>query len=257
MDTLSLLYFSPTQTTQRILTAIGEGLAAAHTLAQDLTFAPFTGPLPPSQLLLVGVPVYGGRIPEIVYPRLAQLDGQGVPTVAVVLYGNRAYEDALLELADLLRQRGCQLVAAGAFIGEHSYSTAEHPTAANRPDESDLAQARAFGRQLAQHRQDGQFGTPVLPGQFPYKERKPSSGLVPQTEMALCLRCLACVEACPTGAISADEPGQTDSTLCIGCAACIKACDVAARAYQDPYMLALSARLSQQCQVRLEPELFF
>ena len=79
-----------------------------------------------------------GRIPEIVYPRLAQLDGQGVPTVAVVLYGNRAYEDALLELADLLRQRGCQLVAAGAFIGEHSYSTAEHPTAANRPDESDL-----------------------------------------------------------------------------------------------------------------------
>lgn len=256
MDAISLLYFSPTHTTQRILNAIGEGLGA-QCQPLDLTFAPISAPLPHSQLLVVGVPVYAGRIPEIVYERLAQLDGQGLPTVAVVLYGNRAYEDALLELADLLRQRNCQLVAAGAFIGEHSYSTAEHPTAANRPDGADLAKAQAFGQQLAQRRQDGQFGTPVLPGQFPYKARKPASGIVPQTDMDRCLRCLECVAVCPTGAISADEPGQTDPALCIGCAACIKACDLGARAYQDPAMQALSVRLNQQCQARQEPELFF
>ena len=256
MDAISLLYFSPTRTTQRILDAIGEGLGAARCTTQDLTFAPLAPPLPPSQLLLVGVPVYGGRIPEIVYERLTALDGQGVPTVAVVLYGNRAYEDALRELADLLSAKGCQLVAAGAFIGEHSYSTTAHPTAAHRPDAADLAQARDFGRQLAQRRQSGQLAAPTLPGQFPYKERKPASGIVPQTDGDRCLRCLACVAACPTGAISADEPGQTDSALCIGCAACIKACDLGARAYQDPAMQALSARLSSNCQARLEPELF-
>lgn len=62
-----------------------------------------------------------------------------------MVYGNRDYEDALLELRDTVASLGFTPLSAGAFIGEHSYSTAEMPVAAGRPDATDLQTARTFG----------------------------------------------------------------------------------------------------------------
>lgn len=41
----------------------------------------------------------------------------------VSVYGNRAYEDALLEMFDIAKDSRFILITASAFIGEHSYST--------------------------------------------------------------------------------------------------------------------------------------
>ena len=82
--------------------------------------------------------MYGGRLPADAVKRLSNLKGHNTPAVIVVVYGNREYEDALLELNDLAIEAGFKPVAAGAFIGEHSYSNKDSPIAHGRPDEKDI-----------------------------------------------------------------------------------------------------------------------
>ncbi len=50
-------------------------------------------------LAVVAVPSYGGRVTETAINRLNQIKGNGASAVAVVVYGNRDYEDTLIELS--------------------------------------------------------------------------------------------------------------------------------------------------------------
>ena len=142
------IYFSPTRTTARIVAAIARGtqLPAAEPL--DLTPPEArTWRIEAAQdaLAIIGAPVYGGRIPPEAVVRLRRLRAHETPAGIVVVYGNRAYEDVLLELRDLVIEQGFIPIAAAAFIGEHSYSTEVTPIAHGRPDVLDLAQAQEFG----------------------------------------------------------------------------------------------------------------
>ena len=100
------------------------------------------------ELVLFGAPVYGGRIPPLAAKRLSRLKGNQTPAVVIVVYGNRAFEDALLELSDLVRARGFIPIAGAAFIGEHSFSTHDNPIAKARPDQADLKNAEIFGEKI-------------------------------------------------------------------------------------------------------------
>ncbi|MFN2131051.1 MAG: flavodoxin family protein [Anaerolineae bacterium] len=98
-----LAYFSPTHTTERVLEAIARGARAREIGRIDLTppAADRTFEVSGDELAIIGAPVYGGRIPPEAARRLRQLRGNLTPAVPVVVYDNRAYEDALLELCDL------------------------------------------------------------------------------------------------------------------------------------------------------------
>jgi ferredoxin len=258
-----LIYFSPTRTTRTILEGIAQGMAGVRVAHLDLTPpAARTDGLVAAQqaLALIGAPVYGGRVPLAAVERLRRLRGQDMPAALVVVYGNRAYEDALLELRDLAVEVGFRPVAAGAFIGEHSFSRAATPIAVGRPDPDDLKQARAFGERI-QHKLrsvpavDG-MGPLRVPGHSPYKEWRALSQISPVRDAARCVMCGACVTVCPMGAIAIGETVATDSSRCIVCCACVKQCPEGARVVTDVRIRQLADRLTLNCRTRQAPETY-
>jgi ferredoxin len=258
-----LIYFSPTRTTRTILEGIAQGMAGGRADHLDLT-PPATCTETPATVehgvALIGVPVYSGRIPLTAVERLRRLSGQNTPAVLVVVYGNRAYEDALLELRDLAVEVGFRPVAAGAFIGEHSFSSAATPIAPGRPDADDLQQARGFGEQVRQKLQkmpaaDGLVPL-LVPGNIPYKEPRVPSQISLGRDEALCVLCGTCVTVCPMAAITLAETVTTDSSRCIVCCACVKKCPKGARAVTDVRIRQIAERLHLTCGTRQRPETY-
>jgi hypothetical protein len=94
------------------------------------------------------------------------------PAVVVVVYGNRAYEDALLELRDTAREADFAPVAGAVFVGGHSFSTEATPIARGRPDSEDLKRANGIGKVVRQRMSHIHSLEEVpflrVPGKFPY-----------------------------------------------------------------------------------------
>ena len=176
LTSAKLVYFSPTGTTQSVVRAIARGINPGTTEEIDITKpAARVQPLRTSEndLLIIGVPVYMGRVPVIIRDWLNAIAARNTPAVCVVLYGNRTYEDALLELRNIVTKSGCKTIAGCAFIGEHSFSDAAVPTAQGRPDKNDLERAEAFGKKIRETLQTAPSVTQIpeahIPGEFPYR----------------------------------------------------------------------------------------
>ncbi len=263
INSATLIYFSPTQTTRKVVEAISRGLQVANPECVDLTLpAAEVQKLPfiHRDLAVIGSPVYGGRLPTVAVSRLRRFRGNGVPAVIVAVYGNRAYEDALIELRDLALEIGFRPTAAGAFIGEHSYSTNFMPVAVGRPDVEDIDKAMAFGKMIREKmmtvRALDQIGLLQVPGTFPYKELRTLSGISPVTQHTLCTKCELCISVCPTAAIDADDPALIDKVLCIRCCACVKVCPAGAKTMDDPRIRKIMEQLSVTCSQRKEPKTY-
>ena len=186
VDALKLIYFSPTETSRTTAVAVARGMGVSRITEINLTlpqagtkdFLPVT-----DSLAIIAMPVYAGRLPEVAVERLRRVNGNGTPAVLLVLYGNRAYEDALIELRDVATEVGFVPVAGGAFLGEHSFATMQYPIAANRPDVEDVSKAKAFGESVlammkaAQSLED--FGTLDVPGNVPYQDYRVLKNVAP------------------------------------------------------------------------------
>jgi len=261
-STLQLAWFSPTGTTRKVLRAVAEGLEPSRRIETDLTLpepAPRQAPADPD-LLLLGAPVYAGRVAPLAASRLARLEGKGTPAALVVLFGNRAYEDALLELMDLAENLGFRPFAAAAFIGEHSFSTPGRPIASGRPDASDLGKAADFGRRirekLAAVPEPAALNPPQVPGHRPYREVPHRPGIGPITDETLCTRGGNCAAACPAGAVTLSGPIGTDPLAGTLCCACVKGCPTGARQLKDERVLKITDWLIRDHSLRREPEVF-
>ena len=266
MEVVHIVYFSPTGTTKRIVNQIAAGLSDAFPVAIepfDLTPASSRMSLPSELrggLAVIGSPVYCGRVPSEVATRLARISAAGVPAVVVAVYGNRAYDDSLIELADLATERGFRVIAAGALIGEHSFSAEATPIARGRPDIGDLQRAKEFGKAVFAKIKGAQLlealPTLGLPGNRPYRESPPSMRISPISQKALCTRCGKCVTACPVAAITNADVLAADRDSCILCCACVKGCATGARVFVDEKFIQIANSLAMHCSDRKEPEAF-
>lgn len=222
----------------------------------DLTMDESSSPIEiHDSIVIIAVPVYGGRVAPIALQRLRRLKGSNALSILVAVYGNRDYEDALVELRDETIRLGFTPLAAGAFIGEHSYSRPNMPIAEGRPDNADLQIAEQFGRDcLCKVEQTEQvIPTFYIKGNTPYRYVGPSTPASPVCTDG-CFACGDCIELCPTHAITLSLEGKivTDTARCIKCCACVKECPNGARVFDTPY----TAMLHQKCATRREPELF-
>jgi ferredoxin len=264
MKSAKIISFSPTGTTRRVLEGIAQGLAAQTVEHLDLTPARArTGTIREldRSLALIGTPVYAGRVPIQAAEALSTIKTAGAPAILVVVYGNRAYEDALLELKGIVEEVGFRPLAGAAFVGEHSYSTETIPIAAGRPDKEDIEKARSFGglvREMLQKR-GSLREVPALdvPGNFPYRDRV-SLGTSLESGNDLCVRCGKCGEVCPQEAITVGEDGiATDRGKCILCCACVKTCTTGARRLTHAKIPQYLQMVAALCRDRKEPEFFF
>ena len=253
-----LIYFSPTHTSKQVAEAIVHGTGIKNVVPMNLTLQTVEETvIPTSALAVIVVPVYGGHVAPLAMERLENIRGLDTPTVLVVVYGNRAYEKALMELDAFAIPHGMKVIAGATFIGEHSYSTDKCPIADGRPNESDLNYAEDFGRKIMEKIQAAagevtlyQIDVRAIkrPSQrfFPLfrflrkviKLRKSGTPL-PRTpwieDESLCTHCGSCAARCPAGAITRGDEVNTDAEKCIKCCACVKACTKKARIYDTPF----------------------
>ena len=270
INKVKLVYFSPTGSTKRIVEEVAKGVGApvehidlTRPEAKTRDFKDFG-----DELTIIGTPVYAGLISLEASKRLRRLKAHDTPAVMIVVYGNRAYEDSLIELTDLVSEVGFKPVAGGAFVAEHSFSTPEVPIAEGRPDSSDLKKASEFGARIREKLQAapsiGDVSPVVVPGIRPYrdefrKSRAPKPGhepAAPTTREELCTKCSRCVEVCPNEAITIGSTIETQRYSCMRCYACIRNCPTGARVMTHPFFAREAKWLHDAFPERKEPETY-
>lgn len=250
-DRITVLHFSPTGGTRRAALLLAQHIAS-QVEEIDLTLPQLPEKeFTPQDVVLVAGPVYGGRLPALMVERLQKFTGGGARAVSAAVYGGRAYEDALVELDDLLEAQGFCVTAGTALLAEHSIV---RDLAAGRPDAQDEVQLAAFGTRIAEKLDKGEKSVPQVPGNRPYREWS-GMPVVPMASDA-CVSCGECAKSCPTQAISLEDPTQTDHTRCITCMRCVAVCPAKARALPAQVQGMLSQKLAPFMQKRPENELY-
>lgn len=231
---LHLAYFSATNTTRNLVRSLEKEMPFPMLHEYNLTnrVEDNSGEklIESSELLIVGVPSYFGRVPELAAERIRKFKGDNTPAIIVCAYGNRDFDDTLLELRDIVSANGFRVIAAGAFVATHSIFP---QVGAGRPDEVDINEQKTFAKHCVRLLNDIEGVENLNPiavkGNLPYK----AIGKIPfrPTGNKKCDACGTCVKMCPTEAIPADNPRKTDKDKCIACARCIHVCPQDARAF--------------------------
>lgn len=267
---INVMYFSATDTTKKVVTGVADRISKNLRIEAPVSFIDFTLPAARSKevsfdevdIVIVGVPVYAGRVPNILLKYLNTIKGNGAIAIPIVLYGNRNYDDALIELKDILEINGFIVIGAGAFIGEHSFSKT---LAKERPDDKDMAIAYDFSDSISKKLMSGnKLGEVKVSGSKPYRNYympKDTKGnpadirkVTPKTK-SICIDCKLCVSLCPMGSIDEKDTSKLNG-ICIKCGACIKKCPVGAKYYDSEAYLNHKYELEEEFKERREPEVF-
>jgi len=248
IETVTLIYFSPTLGTKKILNAIVKGMSVKVKNEINLTIKKNRDEFEyndKTDLLIIGVPVYGARIPKDLYPYIKTIKGHNTPIVLVTVFGNVSKGFALNELHTLVTKRGFKVIAMSAFIGRHSFATLKAPLAFDRPNTEDLLIAEKFGEDILQKLQSityvgnkdvvSQCFSFVVVGNFfnafhrilPQNSNK-TVIKEPVVDFDKCTKCKICEEGCPKQAINPDTL-KIEMALCIGCFRCVRFCPEGAR----------------------------
>jgi len=266
---VNIMYFSATGTTKKIIKSLTNNFleiieskikkevdfTLIHNRKEGIDFNK-------NDILFIGVPVYAGRVPNILLKYLNKIKGNGALVVPIVVYGNRNYDDALIELNDIVKINGFKVIATASFIGEHSFSRS---LGKNRPDLDDLEIIKVFTGKIYKKLLSVDFCKELkIPGNQPYNsyyKPKDEDGnylnilkVKPKTNDN-CIDCKICFEVCPMNSINYEDVSQI-SGICIKCGACIKRCPENAKYYDDKKYLIHKEDLEKKFICRCEPELF-
>lgn len=248
------IFFSPTGHTREVVQHMAESLGEKIQLhdATSFTMGTLHRTFSAEDLVVVGAPVYGGRIPVLARERLREIKGAGTPAVVVVTYGNRAYEDALLELKTVLEEANFCVIAAAAVVTEHSIV---HTVGRFRPEENDWKEIDTFLAQVKQQLSNTIRPLCSVPGNRPYRTYK-GIPLKPKVNKD-CTACGFCARECPANAIPEQKPQTTDWKRCISCMRCVTYCPQEARYLSKWKYWIVAQKLERHCAQRRENAFFY
>ncbi len=240
--------YSPTGSTAKIIEIISGNFASSQ--FTDVTMSGVEKQFDDNDLVIIGVPSYGGRVPKVALENISKLKGNNTPVVLVVVYGNRHYDDTLLELKNILAERGFITIAGGAFIAQHSLVAS---VAAGRPDSNDIVLINQFAKDVESKIANAtEFVSIDMKGNMPYKKYE-GIPLKPVVK-GDCNKCGKCVRECPSKAI--DENINLDKKLCDSCMKCISVCPKDARKTNWLLSLILGKMLKGMTKEVKQPETF-
>lgn len=246
------VYFSPAGSTKHVTLAVAGQIAEKlekeiceieYTKLEQRKKTYYFGR---DDLLVFGMPVYAGRIPNKILPDIEKgFCAEGAALIPIVVYGSRSFDDALIELKMLLEKRGFLPLAAAAVVSRHVFSDF---LASGRPDQDDMRELYEFaGKAALKIRENevlsdlavmgnyppGNYYTPLKEDGTPAKFLKAK----PITDKSRCTGCGICAEVCPMGSVDAGDYSLV-AGICIKCHACIRKCPAHAKAFVDEQFLS-------------------
>lgn len=256
---ITLVFFSPTGNTKKIVESIGNQLS--EMLGLPVERDDFTLPdahtavrtYGAEDLVVFGVPTYAGRVPNKVLPFVQNLfKGNGTQAVAVVTFGNRSFDNSLSELHDELEKNGFSVLGAAAVVCSHAFAAVGN----GRPNDADREQLAAFTDSVAKKLQ----AEPQQQARITVRRNealaayyvplgldgKPVNFLKakPATDTAKCDNCGVCAALCPMAAIDKNDVSLVPGT-CIKCQSCVFHCHTKAKYFDNELFLSHKAMLEQ------------
>lgn len=223
---LSKVYFSPSGSTEKIVNEVAKNFNMNRENYDLLSFddeKTFN-----DELVIIGVPVFNGRIPKIAKKRLSKMKGNATKAIVILNYGNMEYGDALLELTELLKENNFNIVGVAATVSQNSLF---NQIAHNRPDENDMAKINEFSKNVLEKLERNHENEIFVSGYKPYPHYTIPMFSV-HCDENLCTECLDCAYTCPEDAIIEDMPKLTNIDSCTRCGTCINVCSEGARSFQ-------------------------
>ncbi len=246
------LYFSPTGGTKRVLDILISAwdcekeymdLSDKSNLSLNIAFAS-------DDICVVAVPSFSGRVPQFIIPKLRKMQSRGIKAMLVTAYGNRAFDDTLLELKDTMEQSGFLCSCAVAAVTRHSVLP---KYGEGRPDLQDINELKMFSKKC-KDAMDKSSSKVTIPGNNPY--RKYLSVPIKPKGSSQCTNCGLCYRKCPVHAIPSDNYRACNKEVCISCLQCVAVCPKRARQVNPIILKIAGIKMGKVCSGRKENKLF-
>ena len=273
MSKIKVFYFSPTGGTLQVAKHLAESMSKK--LCVEVEYHSYTLPnerevmpvFDAGDVVVWATPVYAGRIPNktLDYVRNA-LHGNGNLSVALVTFGNRAYDNALAELVGLMEDGGMKSIGAAAMVTRHVFSDT---LGASRPNEDDVSALEDFATKVSEKilsSSNDKISALKVPGEThpdkyytPLKTTNvPASFLKakPSCDVERCSRCGKCLDVCPMGSIEVEDGVPVFNGVCIKCQACRLKCPNEAISFTDPDYHSHIAMIERNFSSPKQPEFF-